>query len=462
MRALQAPILLVSALVMPLGSALPGCGEDAESSSSPPPSTSGGAGGSTTSTTSAGGGGSAQGGGGSAQGGGGSAQGGGGSAQGGGGSAQGGGGSGQGGGGGAAGCRPPAPADRERAVLISHPYVSVGVEGADHELLWLSAGGLLSRPGIHFELAHAASMGVIAFTPDGELAFVPQPDDSSIGVVRIDEAGELTVLEPRHTGEYYPETIVMDPSGERFYVIDPNTRDNGGGVYSVRVGCDDTLTDEGRLVPAGMPAALSFFPGDPSRALLAAPDALSSPSDLDAHLLAWGTEPSWLDGDDLFPDNNAWHTAVAIMADGAHALVSDFYPGTNRVGVARIDGDDLGGLASSLPIYDPVDVIASPFGNAALVVSGYGDDVIVLSYHPGDPTEPFVDEGAPAYEGEAPELPGKAALIERGSLAGLVLVSEVSGVRPFLFRSDGSVEDMGRFFLELGYPNMVGAIGVQP
>jgi hypothetical protein len=68
----------------------------------------------------------------------------------------------------------------------------------------------------------------------------------------------------------------------------------------------------------------------------------------------------------------------------------------------------------------------------------------------------------PSYEGSPPELPGKAVLIERGDLTGLVLVSEVSGVRPFRFQSNGSVVDLGRFHLGDGLENMVGSIGVQP
>jgi hypothetical protein len=53
-------------------------------------------------------------------------------------------------------------------------------------------------------------------------------------------------------------------------------------------------------------------------------------------------------------------------------------------------------------------------------------------------------------------------MITRGSLTGLVLVAEVSGVRSIQLDLDGGALDLGRFFVGEGNENIVGVIGVQP
>jgi hypothetical protein len=53
-------------------------------------------------------------------------------------------------------------------------------------------------------------------------------------------------------------------------------------------------------------------------------------------------------------------------------------------------------------------------------------------------------------------------MIRRGSLEGLVLVAELSGVRKVAFHSDYTVTDLGVLDFGSGYTGMVGAVGVQP
>jgi len=84
---------------------------------------------------------------------------------------------------------------------------------------------------------------------------------------------------------FYASRVVMDPSGERAWVVDGNWRENGGGIYGVRIACDGTLTDEGLRVAAKLPSALAFLPG--GHAVLAATDALDSPAGEDLHVLDW-------------------------------------------------------------------------------------------------------------------------------------------------------------------------------
>jgi hypothetical protein len=257
----------------------------------------------------------------------------------------------------------------------------------------------------------------------------------------------------------------MDPSGQRAYVLDNQWRENGGGVYSLRIGCDGTLSEEGKLFEAKMGSQLVFLPGDPLVAVYAANDALDSPQNLDLQLLAWQPSASWTAGTDVFPDDEALVGSMAVTPDGRYALLGDnSVAGSvpNRVGVASIGAGSLQGVDVLPSIEDPYAIVASPHGNAALVVSGFGEALIVLSYNAGNPTEPFAVVGEPTYQGGAPGLPGNALLIDRGELLGRVLIAEYNGVRQLTFEQDGTVLDHGLSTFGTGYLAMVGALGIQP
>lgn len=70
--------------------------------------------------------------------------------------------------------------------------------------------------------------------------------------------------------------------------------------------------------------------------------------------------------------------------------------------------------------------------------------------------------GALAYVDGAAQLPGDVVMIERGQLAGRVLVSELSRIRQVAFRAGGTVEDAGSRKLPDGLEQICGAIGVTP
>lgn len=159
---------------------------------------------------------------------------------------------------GAADCaRAPAAADRDRFAVIAHPYRDGGGNGQSYEVLRLDTAGTLTETGTTFEMGRATG-GRIVFSPDGGLGFVAQ-EDGTLGVFRIDEAGDVTVVDPAFDGGFYAASVQMDPSGARVFVLDTQWRENGGGVYSVAVDCDDSV------VTAATPAALPQAAGPRSR-----------------------------------------------------------------------------------------------------------------------------------------------------------------------------------------------------
>jgi len=139
------------------------------------------------------------------------------------------------------------PADRTRKILLAHPYSSTGAKANVWDVLELSSVGTITQPSprVSFTMGRG-TYGQVVFTPDGELAFAPQ-EDGSIGVVKFDLTGAPVVLNPGYKDGFYASKVVVDPSGDRLFVVDENWPNNGGGIYSVRIGCDGVLTKEGKL-----------------------------------------------------------------------------------------------------------------------------------------------------------------------------------------------------------------------
>jgi hypothetical protein len=359
--------------------------------------------------------------------------------------------------------RPAAADDRLRRVVVSHPYDAAGSASPVYEVLELSTTGALTRPGVTFRMGRATA-GEVVFTPDGQVGLVVQ-DDGTLGIFTLDDAGTPTVIDPAFEGSFYAGRVVMDPSGALAWVLDTNWRNNGGGIYALRIHCDGTVTDEGLVAPSKLPYAMSFLPDGSSDALLAATDVLSSAAGDDAHRVHLdGVEDaaSLIDGADAFGDDDAIVASLAVTFDGRYGLIGDnnLFSGTgNRVAVVGIDPLAPSQLLTS--IEDPVGLVASPYDNAALVVSGFGDALIALSYTP-DAAAPFAVKGPLTYAGAKPQLPAQPVMIARGSLAGLVLVAETSGIRRVRFEPSGSITDLGLTSFGSGYTAIPGALGVQP
>jgi len=112
-------------------------------------------------------------------------------------------------------------------------------------------------------------------------------------------------------------------------------------------------------------------------------------------------------------------------------------------------------------IEDPFAIAASPFDDAAIVVSGFGDAIFILDYKPTT-TPPVSLRGELAYTGGKPQVPGALAMVDRGMLQGHVLISDVRGLYQVAFAPGGVVNDIGIFSLGGGTENIVSGVGVQP
>jgi hypothetical protein len=365
---------------------------------------------------------------------------------------------------GSGGCpREAAPADRSRKVVVSHPFDSDSNPDNRYRVLELSSEGELSDSGTVFRMGRSTG-GEIAFTPDGRIGIAPQ-EDGTLGVFRFDDQGEPVVVHDRFDREFlYASRVVMGPRGDRVWILDTEFEDVGGGLYRAWIGCDGRLSGVDKILPAQLAYHLKTL-GD-GRAVLAAKGVSGEVGSSDAYLLdGWDGTPEVLDQADAFGDDEAIMNSTAVTSDGQFMLIGDngeLSDPPNRIAIAAIGQDSLSPVQVISDFRDPNELIASPFGDLVLAVSGYRDAIFALNYAPDGGDEPFSVRGELDYEGPRPRLPGEAVMVRRGPLEGLVLVVQTSEVRRLRFEGGGEVTDLGAFDLGDGVGSLTRAIGVQP
>lgn len=356
------------------------------------------------------------------------------------------------------GCRADAgDADRDRAVVVSFPYNKQGRAASAWEVLSLQAStGALTRPGVTFEMGRGYS-GVVAFSPDGSLGIAPQ-DDGSVGIFTLDDKRVPTVVEAEWAGgaeDFYASGAVFDASGERAWIIDGNWENNGGGLYEVAFNCETGApTLVGKTIAAKLAVAL-FAMGD--TAVLVAAGAAGEEGG-DAWLLSgWPNAPVVTTKVTLFDYEDAILASAAVV--GETLLVGDnssFSGMDNRVAAALVSAGTLQASAATTELYDPYAMVASPFGDAALVSSGFGDDLYVLTVAEGEVTK------STKLSASGVALPGSSVVIERGALEGTALVVENVAIRTVRFDGEGGATDEGVLAFGDEYTDIPGAIGIQP
>lgn len=366
---------------------------------------------------------------------------------------------------GAIGCTRTAPTGDAHHVVVSRPYDKDGNGANTYEVLALAADGTLTRPNVTFDLGRA-SYGAIQFTPDGKVGMIPQ-SDGTLGVFSLAADGTPTVVDAGFgKGMFYASRVVFDPAGAFAYVLDSDTVANKGGIYALSVACDGTPTLVGKIASAGTANGLIL---DGDRAFLATGQGgLDAPTSNEALMLHWpgGTSmPTVTASSDAFGDDKAIVGGFAVTHDRSAMLIgdTDAYSGIpNRVGVVKITATALTPATVITPIVDPEAIVASPYGNVAIVTStADGDAIYVLDDNAG---AGWRNRGKVTYKGASPQIPGDLAQIARGALTGRVLVAELSSIRQLQFGQDGSVTDEGS--LTFGGDNdidqILGAIGVTP
>ena len=133
----------------------------------------------------------------------------------------------------------------------------------------------------------------------------------------------------------------------------------------------------------------------------------------------------------------------------------------NRVAVVEIGDASLEPVQVLPDLLDPVVLVASPWDDQVLAISGYGNGYFQL-LPTGNDSTPFENAGEPNYIGTEPQLPTAAAIVERGPLKGRVLITENGGIRQVQLGSGGTFDDLELVSIGNSFEGIVGAIGVAP
>lgn len=354
-------------------------------------------------------------------------------------------------------CRAIPPEDHERFVVVSSPF------GDDPNLFTvhrLSTAGELSATSTSFALSRAFD-GQIAFSLDGALGAVAQ-DDGGLGLFRVMEDGSVDVIasESRIT---YVSSVVADPNDmNRFWMLNSQTRNNGGGIYALDVDCDGNIVDERLVVRARLPYRLRF---DSEGAIVLARNIGgdeagigASEEGLDVHRVDLETGEV-IESADLFSADE-W-IGGGFDVDDSHAFAGDIagFSGTANLVAIGATGP-LMPLQEIPAIEDPLGIVVSPFGDLVIAVSGFGNDVFVFDYDDAAST-PLSNRQTLSYVAERIQLPGVPVRVTNGALSGLVLIPENQHIRRVQFTA-GAVTDLGRYSLGEGNGAIPGALGVQP
>jgi len=278
-------------------------------------------------------------------------------------------------------------------------------------------------------------------------------EDGTLGVFRVATDGTITVVDAGFGEDaLYASDIVWDLANERIWVVDENWRNNGGGLYTVDVDCSTGALSAPTLqIPSKRARAL--LPLGDELAVVVAVDVADSEEGNDVHIVDLGSGSAVASASVL--DDEAIVSRAAIIG-GQWILFGDnagFGSVPNRIGVARWDGTTLSSVQTLTPFEDPYAIVASPWDNAAIAVSGFGDQIVPLRL-----------DGASWSLGTpfAAPLPGAAVVLETGPLQGHVYVAENTGIHHLRFDESGRVMDLGSASFGTDVTDVVGTIGVQP
>lgn len=354
------------------------------------------------------------------------------------------------------------PADHTRHIVISRPYNENGTPSLVWEVYPLLDNGTLGARTDTFELGAAgrAVGGKVAFTDDGALAMASH-DRGEVSVFAIDGDGGARVIQPATDLGPYVGGIVIH--GDDVFLLDSNWQNNGGGIYHTTLGCDGSLGPVALAYPTKLAYGLAVRgAANNLEHLVMAKEAVDTSMGYVHRVQQAGAGWSRMGALDIFGDNEAITSSMAVTPDWRYVLVADYSEFSNipnRIGVATIE--PLATRQTLTPFEDPYDMVMSPYGDAVLVVLGYANRVTVLRHDAQNTTTPFTNAGSPTFVTQAPQLPGDAVRLH-GDLEDLVYVVENTALRIFRFNGDGTVTDLGRQLMGEGLTMIPGAIGAQP
>jgi hypothetical protein len=357
---------------------------------------------------------------------------------------------------------PPA-ADRERVVLVGHPFgPATGSDGHDVRSLTLTPAGMLQDNGMRLDIG--AKPARIEFVPSGTFALVVGESGQIVSVHAEQVRGLAIAGQAMLPSSGYGDLRIA-PDGRTAWVVGFNSTADSG-ISTVRIACDGSLqVDSAVFFPTRLSQSLVFVPGT-SRAILLGGDATFAPADPN-ELRLLELLPSG--GFMLIQAFDIWHDAVeagriAISPDGRTLLVPNGSPFSMEGGqVSVLDVDASVGVLSErhrlMNFADAREALFSVDGTTALVSQEEPNQIAILA----DRGMGFVRVGTLTGIG----LPDQMAMVARGALAGRVLAAAVDpSTTPNLTSIHlgvaGQAMNVGQFSLGPGNQDIPGPVAIAP
>lgn len=346
--------------------------------------------------------------------------------------------------------------DALRFMVSARPYASLSDAGTTtmakrFSTFSLTSAGIVTELG-EFELGGYNTAGRIAFTPDGRLGAVAlesrtQQDRGTVGVFRLDDAGQVTVVHANYKAAFFAAAVAFSPDGAFLYVSSDGTANNGGGLYAIPVGCDGTLGESTRILSGAGTTPPFWAPSNaaaPWRALVASNALEGAGAGQGLHLITFdGVTAARLGSVDAFGQQTLINE-IAWAADGTHALLVAPNPniGGQRVIGVRSDGE-APVLDHAYELAGAETVVASPYGNSFFIALADPDGMARVSY--ASTSEPAFAAPETVVAGVKPQLPFAAHAITRGALKGRIVFAELDSIRQLQFDAEGDVSNVSQF-----------------
>jgi hypothetical protein len=349
--------------------------------------------------------------------------------------------------------------DRDRPVVVGHPYDANSQPGNLASVLVLRSDGTLEDTGQDLDCGLAPALA--AFTADGRFGVVlgegPGHNQHNLAPFSVDRTGAITrlggVINIREL-DFSGADLVPAPDGSGIWLVH---RTGEGGLFFLSFEGAEPYIQPAQpsgynLFPITLPASMAILP-DNHRAVISG-GALSiddPPYDITLVDLFSGTIL-----DQQVMGVGSMGNKTVVSSDGARALIPSADPwgvGNHQVMVVELGADSVlswQGVAVPYPSW----VAIHPGDGAALVTSWDGDSVTVLDLSVDPPVATQTISGVP--------LADHLDCVREGSLAGLCLISAVTDLAIISLENDGTTSQSPSFAFGDGVENITSGPAIFP
>lgn len=355
-------------------------------------------------------------------------------------------------------------ADRDRVVLVSHPFgQAIGEAGTTLRTMTLSEQGELFDNGIRFDVGFRVER--MAFVPSGDIALI-LGEDGELASVAVRSAQDLEILDVVQLPSASFGDLHITPEGDRAFVVGSNVAETSG-ISTVQIDCSPqgrgqlTVLEEA-FFNLRLTQTMALLPGKLEAVLLGGQAVFEPIDDDDIRLLRFQGD-RWVQvaSFDIFQDF-VTTSRLGVSFDGQQVLVPNSSPFSTEGGqvlVLDVNGEQITETQRLMALPDGQEVRYLPDNQTALLTQAEPGRVRVLQ-RDGDQVR-LRDESFQAG------LCEQMASVERGALLGTVLVPAISPAGPIevvMLRlvEPGQVEQVARVSLGQETEDIPHAVAVSP